>query len=220
MSYRLIILDFDGTLCATHQAIVYCVQQAYERHNFPSPDAAAVESGIHLGLGMENMLKELSPTLRPGDIRLLLESYEQIYLDEGEAKSFPFDDARTVLDQLHHAGKILTVISNKALAAVRASLERFELRQYIQIIVGDEPHLPKKPDPTSYFTIIQPAFPKILPTEILMVGDTPADLLFARNIGALSCWARYGYGVAQDCLDLNPDYSISRLRDLITIVAG
>lgn len=220
MSYRLIILDFDGTLCATHQAIVYCVQQAYERHKFPSPDAAAVESGIRLGLGMENMLKELSPTLRPSDIRLLLESYEQLYLDEGEAKSFPFDDARAVLDQLHRAGKILTVVSNKAIAAVRASLTRFELRQYIQIIVGDEPNLPKKPDPTCYFTIIQPAFPKILPTEILMVGDTTADLLFARNIGALSCWASYGYGSAQDCLSLNPDYSISRLRDLITIVEG
>ena len=110
------------------------------------------------------------------------------------------------------------MVSNKAVAAVNTALERFQLKQYITAVVGDTKTLRKKPDPMAYTDFIQPKFKEIDPKQILMVGDTPADLLFAQNIGADSCWAEYGYGDAKTCRALNPTYTIKHLTDILAIL--
>ncbi|MDQ8039366.1 MAG: HAD family hydrolase [Rickettsiella sp.] len=218
-NYKLIILDFDGTLCATHEAILFCIRRTYEslgrkipRHNF-------TDETIRAGLGMENSLRTLSPELSNTEIQKLLATYETIYLQEGEQKSTPFPKAHIVLAKLHSLGLILTVVSNKAIAAVKVALENFKLNQYVSIVVGDTKTLRKKPDPMAYNEFIKPKFPSISPHEIIMVGDTPADLLFAQNIGADACWAEYGYGNKKACLALKPKYIIKQLEDILSVLA-
>ncbi len=99
---------------------------------------------------------------------------------------------------------MLTIVSNKAVAAIHAALKHFRLSTFVSIVVGDIPTLRKKPDPMAYNEFIQPQFPLIPPQEILMVGDTPADLGFAHAIGADSCWVQYGYGDPVRCRALHP----------------
>jgi phosphoglycolate phosphatase len=50
-----------------------------------------------------------------------------------------------------------------------------------------------------------------------MVGDTEADLRFARAVGIRSCWASYGYGDGDACRALAPDYEIAAFPELIEI---
>lgn len=216
-NYKLIILDFDGTLCATHEAILFCIKRTYESLGKAVPNHDFADETIRAGLGMENSLKTLSPNLPDSEIQQLLATYETIYLQEGEQKSAPFSKADEVLAKLHSAGLILTVVSNKAVAAVNVALENFKLSRYISIVVGDTKTLRKKPDPMAYTHFLKPKFPLILPREILMVGDTPADILFAQNIGADACWAEYGYGDAKTCRALKPKYSIRHLTDILSI---
>lgn len=66
--------------------------------------------------------------------------------------------------------------------------------------------------------IIKPKFRDILLSEILMVGDTSADLHFAKNIGTDVCWAMYGYGSHEECKDIKPTYSVTDLLDINTVV--
>lgn len=216
-NYKLIILDFDGTLFATHEAILFCIKKTYESLGKTIPNHDFADETIRAGLGMESTLKTLSPELSDAEIQKLLETYETIYLQEGERKSTPFSKADDVLAKLYTAGFILTVVSNKAIAAVNAALEHFKLSQYMSMVVGDTKILRKKPDPMAYTDFLKPKFSSILPHEILMVGDTPADLRFAQNIGADSCWAEYGYGDAKACRALKPKYSIRHLTDILTI---
>ena len=216
-NYKLIILDFDGTLCATHEAILFCIKKAYEVQGKSIPNHDFSDETIRAGLGMESTLKTLSPELSDSELQKLLTIYETIYLKEGEEKSAPFSKADEVLAKLDAAGIILTVVSNKAVAAVNAALKSFKLSRYIAIIVGDTKTLRKKPDSMAYTDFLKPKFPSILPCEILMVGDTPADLLFAQNIGADSCWAEYGYGDAKACRALKPQYIIRHLTDILAI---
>jgi len=51
-----------------------------------------------------------------------------------------------------------------------------------------------------------------------MVGDTEADLHFARDVGIRSCWASYGYGDHDGCRALAPDYEIATFPGLLEIV--
>ncbi|MCH9754808.1 hypothetical protein A1D18_00225 [Candidatus Rickettsiella isopodorum] len=217
-NYKLLILDFDGTLCATHEAILFCIKRTYETLHKTIPNHNFIDETIRAGLGMEKTLEVLSPDLTQQQIHHLLNTYETIYLAEGEDKSAPFPKAAETLAQLHAAGFILTVVSNKAVAAVDTALVRFELKQYIAMVIGDTKTLRKKPDPMAYTDFIKPKFNHINPTQILMVGDTPADLLFAKNIGADSCWAEYGYGDEKACLALHPTYTIKRLTDILAIL--
>jgi phosphoglycolate phosphatase len=217
-NYKLIILDFDGTLCATHEAILYCVKRTYKTLNMTVPADDFIDETIRAGLGMEKTLLALSPELTEQQIQPILDQYEKIYLSEGEQKSAPYSKAGEVLAKLHAAGYKLAVVSNKAVAAVNTALERFQLKQYITAVVGDAKTLSKKPDPMVYTDFIQPKFKQIPTKQILMLGDTPADLLFAENIGADSCWAEYGYGDAKTCRALNPTYTIKHLTDILAIL--
>lgn len=217
-NYKLLILDFDGTLCATHDAILFCIKRTYQTLHMTVPNHDFIDETIRAGLGMEKTLEVLSPDLAQQQIHHLLALYEKIYLEEGEDKSAPFPKATETLAKLHAAGFILTVVSNKAIAAVDTALERFQLKQYIAMVVGDTKTLKKKPDPMAYTDYIKPKFMHIHPKKILMVGDTPADLIFAQNIGADSCWTEYGYGNKKACLELHPTYTINQLADILAIV--
>ncbi len=212
------MLDFDGTLCTTHEAILFCIKKTYETLGKKAPDHDFTDQTIRASLGMDSTIKTLSPEISESEAQILLTTYEAIYLQEGEQKSAPFSKADEVLAKLHDAGFILTVVSNKAIAAVNTALKRFGLIQYIAMVVGDTKTLRKKPDPMAYNDFIKPKFSSIPPKEILMVGDTPADLLFAQAIGTDSCWAEYGYGDAKKCRALKPTYTIRHLTDLLTIL--
>jgi phosphoglycolate phosphatase len=217
-NYKLLILDFDGTLCATHDAILFCIKRTYQKLHMSVPNHDFIDETIRAGLGMEKTLEVLSPDLTQQQIHHLLTTYETIYLAEGEDKSKPFPKAAETLAKLYDAGFILTVVSNKAVAAVDTALERFQLKQYITMVIGDTKTLRKKPDPMAYTDFIKPKYKDINPKQILMVGDTPADLLFAQNIGADSCWAEYGYGDEKICRALNPTYMIKQLADILAIL--
>jgi phosphoglycolate phosphatase len=218
-NYKLLILDFDGTLCATHEAILFCIKRTYQMLHMTVPGHDFIDETIRAGLGMEKTLLVLSPELTNKEIQYLLDKYEAIYLSEGKEKSAPFPKAAEILAKLYAAGFILTVVSNKAVAAVNTALERFQLKQYIALVIGDTKTLRKKPDPMAYTDFIKPKFKEIRPKEILMVGDTPADLLFAQNIGADSCWAEYGYGDEKTCRALNLTYTIRQLADILSILS-
>lgn len=213
--YKLIILDFDGTLCATHEAILFCIKKAYESLGKVFPNYDLTDKTIRAGLGMESTLRTLSPEFSDSEILKLLSNYENIYLQAGEQRSTPFPKAKEVIIKLYDNGFVLSVVSNKAIVAVDTALAYFGLKRYISLVVGDTKTLRKKPDPMAYNDFIKPKFNAILPKEILMVGDTPADLLFARNIGADSCWAEYGYGDPKTCRALKPNYIIKQLENLI-----
>jgi phosphoglycolate phosphatase len=66
---------------------------------------------------------------------------------------------------------------------------------------------------------VMPLFVGATASEFLMIGDTSADIAFARAVGIKSCWASYGYGDRETCRALAPDYEIASISDLIAIVS-
>ncbi|KAK0719416.1 HAD-like domain-containing protein [Lasiosphaeris hirsuta] len=102
--------------------------------------------------------------------------------------------------------------------AVEAVLEKEKMDQMVDLVLGDMPDVPRKPDPTSYLQSVVPKFATPLspldPKDVMVVGDTAADIQFAKNIGAISCWAKYGHGDAERCQTLAPDVVVDGLQEL------
>lgn len=231
--YKLVIFDFDGTVFATHEAIIYCINKTFEKYKKQIPSRDAIYKTITMGIGLDETFKILNNNLvnyegavtgdefRSDDASLIqkwVETYREFYRKEGEEKSCPFNQAKEILEGIHSSGKIIIVISNKGSEAINSALAKFDLKQFITLVVGDTKGIKKKPDSMIFDKIIKPAFDEINTNEILVVGDTSADLLFAKNIGADSCWATYGYGLTEECMKINPTYNISNFADINSIV--
>ncbi|QLP97961.1 MAG: HAD family hydrolase [Rhodoblastus sp.] len=81
-------------------------------------------------------------------------------------------------------------------------------------VIGATGAAPVKPDPRAVMHRIDPIFGQGRRDDALMVGDTGADMAFARAIGVASCWVSYGYGRPEDLRRLQPTLTAASLRDV------
>lgn len=220
---RLVLLDFDGTLCVTHEAIGHCLVETMRHYGLAPPDGEAIMRTIRSGVGLSETFAALTAAeglgeLDPGD---LVVTYRELYNGGiAEARTRLFPGTREALAALGTRGIRLAVLSNKGEVAVRSALARFDLIGLVDLVVCETPGVPKKPDPASYHRFVRPAFPDIAGAETLVVGDTVADIRYAANIGAFSCWARYGYGHDEECTGLAPNATIASISELPELLAA
>lgn len=104
------------------------------------------------------------------------------------------------------------------------------LSSHIELVVGDgEPvDCPRKPDPESWIRVVKPFFEQQTATRaeikelkgenVLVVSDTEADILYARNTSARNLWCNYGYRSRETCMRLNPDFILKGLDEVIEIL--
>ena len=217
---KLCIFDFDGTLCASHQAIVHCMGLTFDHYGHPRPDHDVLDTAIRKSIGIAETFANLHQTgLSEMEALEWRERYRTIYNSgEGLARSSLYDGACDMLKALKERDIPAIVLSNKGEQAVLHALAHFKLDPYFEMVIAERDGVILKPDPSTYHELIAPKYKHITPDNILMIGDAPPDLLYARNIGAKSCWARYGHGDHAICLSHEPDYVIDALPELSKIL--
>jgi phosphoglycolate phosphatase len=218
--FRVVVLDYDGTLFDTRPAIVHCIQRTFAEAGWPLPDLDAVAATVKTGIPLHDTLIALEQRLE-GD-RTTLEGmvgvYRKIYLAEAAPFLKPYLGVSETLQKLNADGIKSLVISNKGSAAIHKSLDESGLGSFVDRVFGDEPNLPKKPDPAILTGHILPRYPDLRQDHILIVGDTETDILFAKAAGVASCWASYGYGEPERCRELKPDHVITTIEQLPALV--
>ena len=218
MRYPLVLLDFDGTMCHTEPAIFYCTQEILRRFGTKTFTDAEIVQHIGLGLHLEKSFKILiSPELSDQEIAHIIHTYREIYREAGLERTQLYEGVSAVLEELRAAGTHVAIVSNKFHKSIENALHKFALSPYINLIVGDKPGARIKPDPHIFTEIIKPQFPQISPEEVLFVGDTEIDMLFAKNIGCDACWVSYGYGKEQACLPHKPKHIIHNFSELLAL---
>jgi len=214
--YKLIIFDFDGTLAITHKAIVSCITKTFENFNIAPPDADIIQGTI--GINLPNTFKMLHPAIEESAIPEWVETYRSYYRTEGEKQLDLFPGTKDFLRLASKLGLSLGVFSNKHVSFVNLFLEKLRINGFFDLIVGDDGQIIQKPNPSVFYSIIKPLFPELDNSQVLMVGDTAVDLLFAKNAGIDVCWAAYGYGNRAECLALEPTFAIDNISELAAIV--
>ena len=219
--YKLCIFDFDGTLCASHEAIVHCMGKTFDCYDHPRPNHDVLDAAICKSIGIAETFANLHRTgLSETEAFEWRERYRIIYNGgEGLERSALFDGAEEILSHLKNRNIPAIVLSNKGEQAVLDALAYFSIDPYFEMVIAERDGVVLKPDPSTYHELIAPKYAHIAPDEILMIGDAPPDLLYARNIGAKSCWARYGHGNHAICMAHAPDHIIDGLSDLGKIFA-
>jgi phosphoglycolate phosphatase len=221
VAMQLAIFDFDGTLCATHDAIVHCIGLSFEHHGRRAPSPLQINETISRGIGLADTFRAFDATVF--DDNDALDSWVRIYReyynsDQGRSRIRLFPCAHAALEAISAAGIGIVVVSNKGEKAIQIALEQFRISSFVSLLVCDRPGAKMKPDPACFTEIIQPALGLVAPAHTIVIGDTVADIQFARNIGARSCWASYGYGDPVQCRALAPDHIVSSLNELVPIL--
>lgn len=216
--YKLIIFDFDGTLAITHQAIVFCITKTFEYFQVSPPAAEQIIGTI--GINLSDAFKILYPQIDVTEIPKWIETYRSYYRTEGEKQLDLFPGTKEILHLASQSGFSLGVISNKHVNFVNSFLEKSKIHTFFDLIVGDNGEIVQKPSPTVFYSIIKPLFPELDNSQVLVVGDTAVDLLFAKNAQIDSCWAAYGYGDPTQCLALKPNFVINEIAELAALVTN
>jgi phosphoglycolate phosphatase len=221
-AYDVVVFDYDGTLFDTRPAIVHCLQRAFAALQRPIPALEDVRSTVKTGLSLPDSLSMLDPSLRrhPVTLNELVGAYRALYLEEAAPLLKPFSGVTDALHRLNAGGVICAIVSNKGAAAIRRSLEESRLIPFVDLILADEPGLPRKPDPALLTHHILPKFARIRKRQILMVGDTETDIIFANASGISCCWASYGYGDIERCRALAPKHEIASIAELPPLVGS
>ena len=213
-----LLLDFDGTICATAPAIRFSLETTFSELCVDVPNPRRIELAIGSGLTLRETIQFLLPRsdISREEILELERRYREVYSGEGCQYEVLFPGAEATLEECARRAKII-VLSNKGLKAIEAALDRFALGQYVSAVLAECPRAPWKPD-AGLFDEVRQRVPGVLRDRSLVVGDTEADLRFARNAGLGSCWAVYGYGHNARCRAVGFDYSLDQLKSLPRIL--
>lgn len=214
---KAVILDFDGTLASTVKGIYACMAETFVTFGYPRPTPAEVR--LTVGLTLDQAMRQLAnDRCDEGAIQSMIATYRDLHRQKAAAMASLFEGTLETLTFLRARGIQSIVVSNRSRRGLHHLTEHLGIKDRLDVMLGADEVPYQKPDARLFTDVIVPLLAGAEPPEVLMVGDTEWDLLFARNAGLRSCWASYGYGDVERCRALNPNYVISAIGDLRNVV--
>jgi phosphoglycolate phosphatase len=199
------------------EGIWTCMRETLLHYNFAAPTPQQVRQTI--GLTLEESMHRLTEG-RCEEPRTseMVSFYRALHTIKASPLTRLFDGAIPTLTELRRRNIFTILVSNKGRAGLHQLLAQLKITNYIDVVISAEDVSHRKPDARLYTDYIAPLLPLTPDSQTLVVGDTETDILFAKNANLLSCWATYGYGDAQRCKALSPDFELHDLTDLPALI--
>jgi phosphoglycolate phosphatase len=189
-----IAFDLDGTLVDSAPDIGHALNQALHGAGLPGFDLRQVR--IWIGDGPDLLIERALSALRrdgTGLRRNLRLAFDQAALAAPLAYGSVYDGIAPLLRQLQGTWP-LVVVTNKPGDLAHAVLDAAALLPYFVAVFGADTAARRKPAPALLYSAA--ARLGLRAEELLMVGDSAADMGCAHAAGARAVWAGWGYGVA------------------------
>jgi phosphoglycolate phosphatase len=217
-SIRALAFDLDGTLVDSAPDIGHALNRALGDAGLGSFAIERVREWI--GDGPDALIDRALRALgKAGSAALhaeLRHGFDRATLDAPLRHGHVYDGIVALLQGLHGRWP-LAVVTNKPTPLARAVLEAAELLTHFASVHGADVAALRKPAPALLLQAAQAA--GVAAHELLMVGDSGADLRAAAAAGSPAAWAAWGYGV-QATLPLAPRWRVEHPGELLRIVGA
>ncbi|TCO76439.1 pyrophosphatase PpaX [Marinisporobacter balticus] len=210
MGITTILFDLDGTLLDTNELIIQSFQHTYNKHldkEFPR----------------EKIIQTFGEILKITLDRECIGCSEEAIKTYRDFQNLNFKNFITMhtgvkegLVFLHKKGYKLGVVTSRLNESARRGLKLFDLEKYFGTIVGANDTDKHKPDAEPVILALKTLNSK--PQETMMVGDSPYDILCAKNAGILSVAVGWSALPRAMYMEHDPDYVVERMEELITII--
>ena len=178
--YKAVVFDFDMTLADSSHVIVDLLNDCAEHFGFPRKSYAEILPVV--GNTHEIMLSHVTGVSDPAQILVMREHYRQLCLSEMPRRISFFPGAEACLKQIFEKKIQAGILSLKLRAALEASLEKYNLSRYFNIVLGCEDVPAPKPDPGGLHKALA-ALGIADAKDLLYVGDSLIDQEAAAKAG-------------------------------------
>ncbi|MFN3598175.1 MAG: HAD family hydrolase [Aquificaceae bacterium] len=205
MPLKAIFFDLDGTLIDSYKDIGIHLNRTLK--NFGLPQVDIEDAKYMVGGGARELLKGY---FSDGLLEESLRVFRSYYLKEPVIYTKPFEGILELLEACKERGIKLAVITNKMEELSKVILEKLGLMEYFSLLVGGDTYPEKKPSPLPILESLK--LLNLSPEEVLMVGDTEADMKAGRLSKVKRALAKWGY---VKLVEEVPDYTFESPFDLL-----
>lgn len=210
---KLIIFDLDGTLVNTVVDLNASLNYAFKVNYFPNRSVEATAKAIGNGI-YTTIIRLLPSSATKSDYDKCLLDFRNHYLNHYLDNSLPYEGMLETLKALKESGYYLAVATNK-LDEVAKNMVNNLYPNIFDIVRGDNPSTPKKPDPTMINSVIDEL--NIDKGNVYYVGDSEVDIESASNAGVKLILADYGFHRSEEFVINNKAPHIKEPKDLLKI---
>lgn len=215
MAFDAYIFDLDGTILNTLPDLVNITNMVLEEREMPTHTSDEINS--YVGSGARVLLQRAAPADTPDDeIDSILARWKALYPELGHKFTKPYDGMPEALEELKRKGAKLGVLSNKFDAAARSVVGE-HYPGVFDLVRGESPDTPRKPDPTGLLRMI--ADLGVSSDQVAYVGDSGSDMTVAVRAGAFPVGVTWGYRDADELRDCGARVLLEKPSELVGISA-
>lgn len=209
MPIKTLLFDLDGTLVNSKKGIINSVCFALNKMGYPIPNENILERFI--GPPLNDSFSKYCGMDQKQSIEAI-KCYREYYSVSGlfECELYP-----EVLDTLSHLkckGYSLFIATSKPEVYTKRIADRLGIQSFFDGIVGSElsGERVRKKDVISHLLDSY----SLDKTEVVMIGDTPFDILPTHDIGIYSIAVSYGFGLKDELNASNPSSIVSSFSQI------
>lgn len=211
MKYKAIFFDLDGTLTNPEEGILNSIQYATDYYKIPT---IREDLKKYIGPPLIDTFTELISKEKAEEA---IVKYRERFSEGGglfENEIYP--GVSSTLEELKKRGYLLCTASSKPRIFVDKILEYFDIKKYFDFVGGAtlDGKINKKEDVIN--TVIKKT--KLLPAEVLMVGDRKFDLIGAEAFGMDAVGVLYGFGSREELESYKNIALIDDIKELLNIL--
>lgn len=213
---RAVIFDLDGTLLDTLSDIASATNQALKEMGLPTHPEEKFREFVGSGAAVL-MQRATPPGTNETQLATLLAGFEHHYRQQGHATTRPYSGIESMLDSLVSQQCGLAVLSNKPHHFTQQCMaQHFATRPFLSIL-GQRDTVPKKPDPSGLFEILQTH--DWHTDACLYVGDTNIDMQTGRAAGVYTVGVSWGFRSVDELQQAAADVIVHQPSEIAELVS-
>lgn len=215
---RGVCFDLDGTLLDTLEEIGVSANTVLERFGYsPHP---LEDYRYHVGDGVRRLVERILPSADSEESRVLelAQELEREYHRRANRLTKIYPGIESLLTELGQRDISRAVLSNKPHALTQECMQRFFPTFKFVSIMGQQPGVPRKPDPTSALKTADEL--GLSPAEILYVGDTDVDMKTAVGAGMIPVGVLWGFRTREELETHGAAHIVETPRDILSLLSS
>lgn len=177
--YEAIVFDFDMTLADSSRVIVDLLNDCAEYFGYKR---MAYEQTLPvIGNTHEIMLSYVTGEKDPKKLLVMRDYYRGLCRSEMPQRTTFFPGVDECLAEIHGKGIKIGILSQKLRDVLMASLVKYDLAHYFDVVIGCEDVPFHKPDPSGLYKAMEAL--NVSASGMMYVGDSLVDECVASNAG-------------------------------------
>lgn len=215
METKVIIFDFDGTLCDTRSNIIIAFRATMEHLGLEMRDEETC--GATIGLTLRDGFKSMYPDFDDAKIDYCVETYRQIFAERRkELMPDLFPGVKETLEALRKRGHRMTIATSRLTDSLMLFMRHHGIDHFFEYAVGSDSVTHHKPHPEPALKTLREL--NIAPSEAIMVGDMPVDIAMAHNAGIRAIGVDYGNATREELEAAEADWIVDSITKILEII--